>query len=309
MKFSVVVCTANRIDACKRCVESLLSQSLPPDEVVVVYGNDDMEYYKALCSLGQDVRVVWWPAPPAGCCHNFNIGLASAKNEWVAIIDDDAWIPGDWLAAMAGEIAAEPSSTAIYTTKFIERNMDDLETGAAGYEQAGYIGTFVEGASMYYKPAVAEAGFFDPHLVCYGVCRHVAAELMNRGYRIKYVPHICTWHDKEYGFRPSGFSISCHIRNWIIYIVRYYSIQNIILTVLDILRSKSAKAEKEDIKTIDVSWHRLGRFRQSISGARFGTWHMLAGVLRGIANIPWAVKRRKVCRHPDFRTFFGRTQC
>jgi GT2 family glycosyltransferase len=308
MKISCVVCTASRPDAVSRCLESIRAQTLPAGEVIIVYGGPDKTMRDELAAMAPEARLIWWPNPPFGCCHNFSMGLASAVNEWAAIIDDDAHLPPDWLESLARAVEAEPPGTAIFTTKFIERDIAALERESAGYDQEGYLCSFVEGASLYRREAMAAIGFFDPKLVCYAVCRHVSAQLLNRGFRIKYLPSVRTFHDKDYGYRPSGFSISCHVRNWALYVVRFYSVKSMLLTAWDILGKRFRKQRPQDVSSIDVSSHRLGHFGKSIRETPRGWLHVLAGVCLAVWNLPWALKHRRVCRHPDFKTFFGRTQ-
>jgi len=308
MKITCVVCTASRPEAVRRCLESIRGQTLPADEVLVVYGGPDRAVRDALAAMAPEARLIWWPEPPFGCCHNFSMGLASARNEWAAIIDDDAQLPPDWIESMARAVRAEPPGTAIFTTKFIERDIAPLESQAAGYDRESYLCSFVEGASLYRREAMASVGFFDPRLVCYGVCRHVAADLLNAGWRVKYLPQVRTFHDKDYGYRPSGFSISCHVRNWVLYVARFYSVKSLFLTAWDILGKRFRRQKPETLGTIDVSAHRLGHFGQSIRETPRGWLHVLAGLGMAAWNLPWALRKRKVCRHPDFKTFFGRTQ-
>lgn len=308
MKFSCVVCTAGRLEAVRRCLASIEAQTHPVDELILVYGGNAPTLRDALAVLSPRARLIWWPSPEPGCCHNFNIGLASAANEWTAIVDDDAHLPPDWFAAMAGAIARGAADTAIFTTKLIERDIAKAERVATGYDRDSYLCTFVEGASVYRRPALAQVGFFEPKLICYGVCRHVAANLLNAGWRVRYLPGILTHHDKDYGYRPSGFSVSCHVRNWLLYVLRYYSLKNMVLLAWDMAARCFRRHCPEDVATIDVSAHRLSHFGASVRQTRYGWLHVLAGVGLAVAAAPWALARRRVCRHPDFKTFFGRVQ-
>lgn len=97
---SVVVCTYNRHELLSKCLASLADQSISKDlyEVIVADNdsNDDtmsvvqryVEQYPnfRLCS---EIR--------RGANHARNAGVAVAKGEYVAFIDDDALASSDWL--------------------------------------------------------------------------------------------------------------------------------------------------------------------------------------------------------------------
>jgi GT2 family glycosyltransferase len=99
---SVVVCTytEDRFDDLSRAIDSLLGQSLPPAEVVVVVDHNP--------ALLERVRRTWATprltavgnTGPKGLSGARNTGLASAGGEVVAFLDDDAVAAPDWLACL-----------------------------------------------------------------------------------------------------------------------------------------------------------------------------------------------------------------
>ena len=45
MKVSVVICTKNRVQELRQCLKSLIAQSFPPDEVIIVDASDTEDAY------------------------------------------------------------------------------------------------------------------------------------------------------------------------------------------------------------------------------------------------------------------------
>ncbi len=77
------------------CVESLKSQSLPPEEIILVLDPKEelVTFYKSKISDG--VRIII--SENTGLSNARNTGIKSAKSEIIAFIDDDAVAKIDWL--------------------------------------------------------------------------------------------------------------------------------------------------------------------------------------------------------------------
>ncbi|MFF6871561.1 glycosyltransferase [Streptomyces sp. NPDC012450] len=101
--FSVVVCvyTEDRWEDILAAVDSVRKQSLPPLETLLVVDHNERlrarlaeEYADA--RLRQEVRVLA-NAGPRGLSAGRNTGIAAARGEFVAFLDDDAVAERDWL--------------------------------------------------------------------------------------------------------------------------------------------------------------------------------------------------------------------
>ncbi|GAA2485088.1 glycosyltransferase family 2 protein [Winogradskya humida] len=91
---SVVIPTRNRPDLLTRAVRSVLAQTVPELEVVVVIDGPDEVTTKALAEIG-DPRVRAVPLAEKGGAPNArNMGVQAASAPWVALLDDDdEWLP------------------------------------------------------------------------------------------------------------------------------------------------------------------------------------------------------------------------
>ena len=105
VRISAVICTFRRTDVLPEAIESLLSQSLPPEqyEVIVVDNNsqdETAEIVKRYARQGDFPRVRYALEIRQGLSHARNTGLRLAEGEVAAFIDDDAIAEKDWLAAL-----------------------------------------------------------------------------------------------------------------------------------------------------------------------------------------------------------------
>jgi GT2 family glycosyltransferase len=107
---SVVIPTYNRADLLPRAIESVLSQTRPPAEVVIIDdgSTDDTADVVARYVDRDPGRVRLLRVPNGGVARARNAGLAATRGEWIALLDsDDAWAP-DKLAVQLAALAARP---------------------------------------------------------------------------------------------------------------------------------------------------------------------------------------------------------
>jgi hypothetical protein len=91
-RFSVVIPTYNRAAFIGRALESVLRQTQPGDEVIVVDDGSSDDTPRVLAEFGD--RIVTLRVARGGAGLARNMGLARARNELVAFLDsDDEWLP------------------------------------------------------------------------------------------------------------------------------------------------------------------------------------------------------------------------
>ena len=101
MRISVVICahTPERWDALEAGVGSVLDQTHPPHEVIVVVDQDRALLSRARAAF-RDLRVVPNEGEP-GLSGARNTGVRAATGDVVAFLDDDASADRDWLEVIA----------------------------------------------------------------------------------------------------------------------------------------------------------------------------------------------------------------
>lgn len=83
--FSVIIPTYNRQDLLSRALDSLASQTVKADEILVI---DNGESRYCLNSYAENIKVILAPIR-SGASQARNIGLSLASSDYVAFLDDD----------------------------------------------------------------------------------------------------------------------------------------------------------------------------------------------------------------------------
>lgn len=100
MKTSVVICafTEERWEHLVQAITSLQQQSTPPLEIIVVVDHNRALFERVRARF--PTIVVCENTNARGLSGARNSGIAIARGEWVAFLDDDAQAPPDWLAQL-----------------------------------------------------------------------------------------------------------------------------------------------------------------------------------------------------------------
>lgn len=96
---SVVICTYNRSEMLKICLESLFSKEIYKDnfEVLVVDNNSSDDTKNIVDNLKKDFNIRYIFEKIQGLSYARNCGWKNALGEYVAFIDDDAKADQEWL--------------------------------------------------------------------------------------------------------------------------------------------------------------------------------------------------------------------
>lgn len=143
---SVVIPLYNKEREIGRTLRSVLAQTLPPREVIVVDdGSTDGSAAAVEAAASPLIRLV--RQPNAGVAAARNRGMREARSEWVALLDgDDVWHEG-YLAEIARLIDRYPGCGA-YATAFGLRTAKGL-TPAPVPEREGIVDFFRESMTRY----------------------------------------------------------------------------------------------------------------------------------------------------------------
>jgi glycosyltransferase involved in cell wall biosynthesis len=92
MNVSAVIPTYNRATIVLEAIHSLLSQTDPPDEIIIVDDGSTDSTAEELASLTDRIRLI--SQPNRGVSAARNRGICEARYEWIAFLDsDDLWFP------------------------------------------------------------------------------------------------------------------------------------------------------------------------------------------------------------------------
>ncbi len=95
---SVVIPTFNRSALVTRAINSVLSQTYPPSEIIVVDDGSTDDTPAVIQRFGERVRYLRQERGGASKARNY--GVAEAASDWIAFLDsDDVWVE-DYLCRM-----------------------------------------------------------------------------------------------------------------------------------------------------------------------------------------------------------------
>jgi len=120
MRISVVVPTYNRAGTLPRALDSILCQSLPATEIIVV--DDGSNDGTAELIRRRYPQVHYLRRPNGGVSQARNLGIAAAEGDWIALLDsDDEWLP-DKLATQRALLRKHPDIRLCHTEEVWIRN-------------------------------------------------------------------------------------------------------------------------------------------------------------------------------------------
>jgi len=115
MDVSAVICTRNRPDLIGTAVASVLANSYPSFDLLVVDQSDDDRTGALLGALATNhPNLRYLHTSPPGLSRAYNIAVRETSGELLAFTDDDCVAPPDWIAAIANAFQAEPEADLLY---------------------------------------------------------------------------------------------------------------------------------------------------------------------------------------------------
>src|SRR6185503_4334132 len=115
MKVSVVVPVRDEEDSIRELLESLFTQTRPPDEVVITDGGSTdatPQIIDEYIRNGAPVRLIRAGAALPG--RGRNLGAAQASHEWIGFTDAGIRLENNWLEALVATAAADESVDVVY---------------------------------------------------------------------------------------------------------------------------------------------------------------------------------------------------
>lgn len=165
--FSVIIAVYNGAQTIRRAIESVLSQTWPAHEIIVVDDGSTDTTAQEVAQFGERVRYV----------HQANAGVSAARNagarlatgDWLAFLDADDWYYPERLRRHASFLARDPDLDFLtgdydYVAAdggFISRSMEKTEAGVMMLKKAAGQREVVMGAAEF-GPYI-EDHFGDTH--------------------------------------------------------------------------------------------------------------------------------------------------
>ena len=190
---SVVIPTYNHADYLPATLTSVFAQIFRDYEVIVVNDGSPDDVAARVCPLAEAGRIRYFEQPNAGQAVARNRGLAEARGEFVAFLDDDDLWPPDHLARHVAILRAEPDVDVVYGQREVLGSDQPPHPGneapegevLAPFSAQGWIQS--PGQAVIRRTALARTGGFDPAI--WGTDDWDLWLRLARGSRFRYDPH------------------------------------------------------------------------------------------------------------------------
>ncbi len=137
MNISVIIPSYNRAHVLARAVQSVLDQTMPAQEVIVV--DDGSSDDTATLMAEKFPQCHYIKQPNNGVSAARNTGIAAASGDWLAFLDsDDEWLPGK-LAAQQQLLQQQPEIKICHTEEIWIRNGKQVNQMKKHAKSGGHI--------------------------------------------------------------------------------------------------------------------------------------------------------------------------
>ncbi|HGY92259.1 MAG TPA: glycosyltransferase family 2 protein [Planctomycetes bacterium] len=292
---SAVMTSFNKRDDVAKNLDALRRQTVRFDEIIVVDNHSSDGTQAMIRERYPEVTFIEMHHSGYGACETFNIGFGTASGDYVAILDDDVVLPPEWVERMLEKFASEPETTGVISSRVREPEMPDWYWNDPSVATERYMSTFRGCASLARRDVLERAGYYDDRFFIYGNERDLSCRILNEGFRILQYPDVIVDHGTPFGMKKSPRSLYYHVRNLWLYLFKNVSWWNILKLFAGVFLKPFSrkKATTDAVGTIG--------FFGTVRGTKRGLWICVKATCAAFWNLPYCLKRRRVCRHPDFR--------
>ena len=121
-KFSIVVCTFNRLDYLKKCVASLLEMDFPEYEIIIVNDGSTDGTKNFLDALNTGKIKIIHQERNQGLSAARNTGIKHSSHDIIAFTDDDCRVDKNWLAELSKGFVDERTGFVMGQVFYIHKN-------------------------------------------------------------------------------------------------------------------------------------------------------------------------------------------
>jgi len=213
---SVVVVNYNRAEALRRCLCSLVGQTRPPDEIVVVdNGSDDGSAGMVENDFSDHVILVRMKEN-TGFARGNNEGIKASIGQWIALINNDAVADPRWLERMLETARQNPAASLVASRILcmddrelmdnagvavwpdgMSRGVRRLEKDDKEVNQKPFIPSGC--AMMIKREAFQQAEGFDESFFAYSEDTDLGIKVRLMGYGCAGAPNAFVYHETEGG--------------------------------------------------------------------------------------------------------------
>ena len=167
MRVSVIIPAYNSSHFLRQCIESVLAQSCPASEILVVDDGSTDNTREVVESYPPPVRYHW--RPNGGIARARNTGVRQTTSPWVAFLDADDWWETRKIQLQKDALDRVPGAALCYTSKVFVcsdglRFMDPAVSPDRLWPMLRYMNPIAPSSVMMRRDVFDEVGGFDAEL-------------------------------------------------------------------------------------------------------------------------------------------------
>ncbi len=243
---SVVVANWNGRPYLERCLASLVTQTYPAVEIIVV-DNGSTDGSVAWLAESYPAVAVIPNTENRGFAAASNQGIAQARGAYVVLLNNDAWAEPQWLAALVAAAESDARVGMVASLMLLADRPEVVDSAGicvdrcgiswdrAGGLSAAYRGLLSlavfgpsAGAGLYRRELFEDVGGFDEDFFAYLEDVDLAWRARRRGWQVAYAPAARVYHVHSGTSRPgSALKTFWLARNKIELIVKNYPLPHL----------------------------------------------------------------------------------
>jgi glycosyltransferase involved in cell wall biosynthesis len=159
---SIIIPTYNRAHLLPRAINSVIEQTYPHWELIIVDDGSTDETNEVVKPYLQDTRIKYFLKKNTGAADSRNFGVAQARYEWVTFLDSDDEAKPQWLESYIGQLRIAP---IISCGKEVYNEKAELIDVVIPKQNLSFTaGLFNSGTYILKKNLFDAVGGFDPKL-------------------------------------------------------------------------------------------------------------------------------------------------